>query len=142
MVLNVRLYQIHCKLCEIFKVSLDILFVGLTVILLGDLYQLLPVQGKKVFAPFHNDLLNLCHPWKHFSYFELTEVMRQQGDLVFIDLLNNVRVGAISEIDITLISSRSCAKSNLSPPVDAIYLFAQNSLKDNFSNERLIIITH
>ena len=68
--------------------------------------------------------------------------MRQQGDLVFIDLLNNVRVGAISEIDIALISSRSCAKSNLSPPVDAIYLFAENSLKDNFNNERLIKLNY
>ena len=31
--------------------------------------------GKKTFAPFHNDLLNLCHSWKNFSYFALTEVM-------------------------------------------------------------------
>ena len=62
---------------------------------------------KKVFAPFYNDLLNLCHPWEQFSYFELTEVMSQQGDLIFIDLLNNVRVGANSEIHTALISSRS-----------------------------------
>ena len=33
-----------------------------------------PVQGKKVFAPFHNDLLKLYHPWKHFSYFELIKL--------------------------------------------------------------------
>ena len=32
MVSNIRLYQIHCKLCEIFSVSLDIPFAGLTVI--------------------------------------------------------------------------------------------------------------
>ena len=68
-----------------------------------------PVQGKKVIAPFHNDLLNLCQPWKHFSYFEFTEVMRQKDNLVFIDLLSNIKIGAISEIDIALISSRSCA---------------------------------
>ena len=69
--------------------------------------------------------------------------MRQPGDLVFIDLLNNIRVGATSEIDIALISSRSFAKSNLSLPVDAIYLFAENSLKDNFNNEsQLNLIIH
>lgn len=88
------------------------------------------------FAPFDRDLLNLCHPWKKFSYFEVTKLMPQQGYSIFIDLLNNVRAGAISETDITLISSRSCAMNNLSPPVEAIYLFGENSLKDNFDNER------
>ena len=47
MVSNIRLYQTHCRLCEIFSVCLEILFAGLTVILLGDLYQLSPVQGKR-----------------------------------------------------------------------------------------------
>ena len=61
--------------------------------------------------------------------------MRQQGDSIFIDLLNNLMVGAVSEIDIALISSRSCAINNLSPPAEAIYLFAKNSLIDNFDNK-------
>ena len=47
MVSNIRLYQIHCRLCEIFKISLDIPFAGLTVILLGDLYQLPPLFNEK-----------------------------------------------------------------------------------------------
>ena len=61
--------------------------------------------------------------------------MRQQGDSIFIDLLDNLMVGAVSEIDIALISSRSCAINNLSPPVEAIYLFAENGLIDNFDNK-------
>ena len=68
--------------------------------------------------------------------------MRLQGDSIFIDLLNNVRVGAISEIDIALISSRSCAINNLSPPVEALYLFAENSLKDSFNNKRLMKLNY
>ena len=55
------------------------------------------------------DLINLFHRWEHFSYFKLTEVMRQQGDSIVIDLLNNVRVGAVSKIDLALVSSRSYA---------------------------------
>ena len=51
-----------------------------------------------------------------------------------MDLLNNVKVGAFSEIHIALKSSKSCAINNLSPPVEAIYLFAESSLKDNFNN--------
>ena len=62
MVYHNRLYQIHCRLCEIFSVSLDIPFAGMTVILLKDLYHLPPFQGKIVLAPFHNDLMNLFHP--------------------------------------------------------------------------------
>ena len=121
MLSNIGLYQIHCRLYGKFTVRLDIPFAELAVILLRNVYQLAPV-----FAPFHHDLLNLCHPWKNFSYFEVTKVMLQQGDSIFIDLLNNVRVGAISEIDISSISSRSCAINNLSPPLEAIYLFAEN----------------
>ena len=60
---NIRLYQIHCRLCEIFSVSLDISFSELTVTILGDLYQLPPVRRKKVFAPFNNDSMNLFYTW-------------------------------------------------------------------------------
>ena len=52
MISNIRLYQIHCRACEIFSVSIDIPFAGLTVILLGDLHQLPPVQVKKFFHLF------------------------------------------------------------------------------------------
>ena len=44
--------------------------------------------------------MNLFHTWEYFSYFELTELMQHQVGSVFVDLLNNVRVGAVSEIDI------------------------------------------
>ena len=131
---NIKLYQIHCRLCEIFSFWLDIALAGLTVILLGDLHQLPLVQGKSSctlsgrFNEFTSPL------WT----FQLTEVMWQKGDSIFVGLLNNVRAGAVSEIDIALIASRSCAIINLSSPVDAIYLFSENGLKDNFNNKRLL----
>ena len=68
--------------------------------------------------------------------------MRQQGDSIFIDILNNVTVGAVSEIDFVLISWRSCVASNFSPSVEAIYLLAENSLKDNFTNKRLMKLNY
>ena len=52
MVSNIRLYQIHCMLYEILSVSLDIPFARITVILLGDLYQLPPVKGKRILHLF------------------------------------------------------------------------------------------
>ena len=35
--------------------------------------------------------------WKMFRLVELTEVMRQKGDISFIDLFNQIRVGHIDE---------------------------------------------
>ena len=56
--------------------------------------------------------------------------------------MNNVRVGTISEIDTALTSTSSCAINNLSPPVEAIYLFAENSLKDNFNYQGLMKLNY
>ena len=47
MVSNARLYQIHCRLCEIFNVPLDVAFANLTILVVGDFYQLPPVRGEK-----------------------------------------------------------------------------------------------
>ena len=71
--------------------SLDsIPFAGKTIIVSGNLYQLLPVLAKPVFVMdgFIEKTLKL---WHNFKLAELNETMRQQGDNVFIDLLNNAR---------------------------------------------------
>ena len=107
MISNNRLYHIHKRLCEIFGVSLDKLFAGLLVIAIGDFYQLPPIRQSSVFTPFKHDLLNFCHPWKRFEYFELTETMRQQGDDQFISLLNNIRVAKCTSDNLALLKSRS-----------------------------------
>ena len=69
MVSNLLLLHIHQRLVEIFGCNDDT-----------------PVYSE------YNDLWqNLIHPWKLFKIAELTEVMRQKGDLFFIELLNKVR---------------------------------------------------
>ena len=60
-------------------------FAGLTVVLVADLLQLLPVMGKSVWVS------------RMFQFSELTEVMRKRGDAKFIDLLYKIRVGNIDE---------------------------------------------
>lgn len=91
MLSNIRLYQIHCRLYEIcypFK-----RFISVTTSLIRKflqhftmIYRIGATHGKKS------------------KFFELTEVMRQQGDTTFIDLLNNVSAKIVSEVDIVLIS--------------------------------------
>ena len=88
---------IHQRLIEIFGYVSDFSkpFAGLTLILVGDLHQLPPVMQKPIYAEFNDDLYNIYPLWRNFQMCELTEVMRQRGDTVLIDLLNNVRLGIL-----------------------------------------------
>ena len=37
---------------------------------------------------------------------ELTEVLRQKGDQIFIEILNNIRIGKATDFDIDLLAKR------------------------------------
>lgn len=62
MVGNTTLLHIHQRLKEIFDTNNSQLFAGISIIALGDLYQLPPIQRKLVFDYYANDAFNLCHP--------------------------------------------------------------------------------
>ena len=49
---NIRLLQIHKRLCEIFGCSKAISFAGKTVILVSDLFQLPPVRTSFEFSQY------------------------------------------------------------------------------------------
>ena len=99
MVSNILLLYIHQRLCEIFGCSTNIPFAGKSFIAVGVFYQLPPIMARPVFEQFKDPMLNVIHQWKSFQLCELTEVMRQRGDVRCIDLLNNVRVGMITDSD-------------------------------------------
>ena len=54
MVSNIRLLQIHKRVCEIFGCSEAIPFARKTVIPVGDLFQLPPVRASFVFSQYDN----------------------------------------------------------------------------------------
>lgn len=83
--------HIHQRLKEIFGTTNSKLFAGLSIIVVGDLYQLPPIRRKLVFENYKNDAFNLCHPWHVFKMIELTEIMRQKDDQAFTELLNRFR---------------------------------------------------
>ncbi|XP_022791091.1 ATP-dependent DNA helicase PIF5-like [Stylophora pistillata] len=64
MVSNITLVHIHQRLLEIFGFSSSQLFAGLSVIAVGDLYQLPPVNRKPVFSEYKAKTRNLYHPWQ------------------------------------------------------------------------------
>ncbi|XP_066911415.1 uncharacterized protein [Clytia hemisphaerica] len=121
------LLQIHQRLCEIFGLSDRIPFANKTVIVSGDLYQLPPVFGGPVFK-LNGFLINLMKLWREFKFAELNKVMRQQGDNTFVNLLNNIRVGIMTEEDERILKSKLISQADPNYPWDALHLFAENSM--------------
>ena len=88
MVGNTTLLHIHQRLKEIFGTSSTKLFAGISMIAVGDLYQLPPIKKKAVFDSCEIEFHNLCHPRSVLTMIELTEIMRQKNDTAFTELLN------------------------------------------------------
>ena len=96
MVANTTLLNIHQRLKEIFVTPNSKLFAGVSILAVGDLYQLPPIRKKPAFENYKNDCYNLCHPWHVFKMIELIEIMRQKDDKEFSDLLNRIRTASQS----------------------------------------------
>ena len=128
MVSNTLLLYIHQRLIEIFGCVSDFKkpFAGLTMILVGDLYQLPPVMQKAIYAEFYDELYNIYPLWRNFRMCELTEVMRQRGDTVLIDLLNNIRLGILNPQDLDLLRSQFIDADDDEYPINALHIFAEN----------------
>ena len=73
------LLHVHQRLKEIFDTNNSQLFASISIIPLGDLHQLPPIQRKLVFDNYANNACNLC---------QLTEKMKQTSDQTFTELLN------------------------------------------------------
>ena len=75
--------------------------------------------------------------WESFKIAELTEVMRQQGDNVFIDLLNNVRVSNLTSNDENLLKSRFISEDIVDYPKEALHLYAENKPAAEYNENML-----
>ena len=100
------LYQIDKRLKEIKSTNSNILFGGISVILMGDFAQLPPVTGKPMFT---TDIKSLSHYQALgkiiFGYFQTTiifdQIMRQEGDdqKRFREVLDNLSTGELTKHD-------------------------------------------
>ena len=126
MVSNDLLLHIHLRLTEIFVSKGNFPFARITVIALGDFLQLPPVRTRPVYAEYKNTWHNLDSLWGLFEIAELTEVMRQQGDNNFINLLNHVRTADLDDYDVSILKSRFVLPTE-SYPKDALHIFAENA---------------
>ena len=121
------LLNIHKRLKEIFATANSRLFTGISIISVGDLYQLPPIRQQPIFADYKNDAYNLWHPWHCFKMIELDEVMRQKGDVKFTELLNRCRTGSQTKDDIKCLQSRSVSLSQENYPRNALHIWAENN---------------
>ena len=137
MVSNNALVHIHQRLKQIFATANSQLFAGISMIAVGDLYQLPPIRRKPIFSCFKNDVYNLCHPWEVFKMIELTEIMRQKDDLKFTQLLNRLRTASPTEDDIKCIQSTSITPSDDNYPYDALHIWAENAPVTEHNNRYL-----
>ena len=103
-------------------------FGGLSIITVGDLFQLKPVFDNWIFENSKDGYSALAtNLWQqYFQMFELSEVMRQREDKDFAEILNRIREGKHTEADIEVLKKRIL---NLSPqhanyPIDSTHLFS------------------
>ena len=87
MVGNITLLHIHQRLKEIFGTSNSQMFVGISIIVVGDMYQLPPIHKRTVFDDLEKNVFNLYHPWHLFTMIELVDIMRQKMINHFLNFL-------------------------------------------------------
>lgn len=84
-------------------------FGNLSLITVGDLFQLKPVFDKWIFENTNDSYGALAtNIWKeYFTLFELTEIMRQKDDKDFAELLNRLGEGKHNQNDIKVLKERT-----------------------------------
>ena len=110
-------------------------FGGVSIIAIGDLFQLEPVTDGYVFKDLKNLDYAVLAPslWhQHFRMFELNEIMRQRDSKLLAELLNRLREGKHTESDIAKLKER-VVQEDISNPLGAPHLFIQNAKVDEFN---------
>ena len=103
---------INLRLQEIMRCSQP--FGGISIVAIGDLYQLQPVMDKWIFEIDNDNYGPLAtNLWvEHFTMYQLTEIMRQKDDADFAHLLNRLRTGNHTVDDIDILKSRIISSEN------------------------------
>ena len=119
----------------------DIPFGGVSVILLGDLLKIRPVNGKFVFQAPNNKGLKLTHMmdslWEKFVVITLRPNHRQGEDKPYAELLNIVRFGEQTVEDFNLLRTRVFMKDSVEIPKNALMVKGTNAKVIQFNTDRL-----
>ena len=129
------LYKIHMRLQEIKGLHYsNTRFGNVTIIAVGDLYQLPPLKDKKIYDTFGSgDDPNPVCLWKENFYFhELKHVVRQKNKQ-FAQLLNRVQEAKITEHDETTLKARVTTLDDPDHFTDALHVYGTNQQADQYN---------
>ena len=133
-------YHVHKRLQDITgRSDPDSRFGDISILAVGDLYQLQPIGQNHVFG-LPSDSYARLHgsPWEeNFTMMQLTESMRQKHDDVFAQLLSRVRTATCTAEDIALLKTRVVSKSDSSYPAEELHVFKTNKEVDEHNTEHL-----
>ena len=129
------LYKVHRRLVEI--KGCEAPFGGVSILAVGDLFQLPPVCQGQIFDEPSIPLARLeGSMWKSkFFFFELTESMRQRDDLCFSELLGRVRIGTCTSEDYDVLMSRNIEVTD--HLADVLHVFCTNKAVDQHNCKML-----
>lgn len=123
------LLTIHKRLNEIKgNHSNNVLFGNVSILAVGDLYQLPPVMQSPIFMDVKDAMARLNGSlWNdEFQLHELNEIMRQKDDKTFGEQLCRIRTGQHNKDDIEMLQSRVIKENDPNYPKNALHLYATN----------------
>ncbi|XP_052713814.1 uncharacterized protein LOC128187408 [Crassostrea angulata] len=135
MVYKRLLYYIHERLVQIKKSKEP--FGGVSVIAVGDFYQLPPVKQRKDERLYKDNISYPVDHWQElFKVVELSEIMRQKQDIPFAEVLNSLRTRELQEplTNETLSMLHECVREG---PDDVLHVYATNDEVNNYNLKML-----
>ncbi len=136
------LLEIHNRLQQIKAVMPDqSSFGGVSILAVGDLFQLPPVCQTPVFSVVRDSYAKLYNSgslWiDEFKMIELDEIMRQKGDSEFCELLCRVRTATHTDDDIVVLKSREIDPDMLDYPLHVYRLNADVDVRNSYMLDNL-----
>ena len=132
------LLEVHKRLQQIKAVLPDVTFGGVSILAVGDLYQLPPVGQAPLFSPVSDSYAQLYQSgslWvDEFQMIELDEIMQQTDDSAFCELLCRVRTAECSDDDLAVLKSRETTSLMPDYPNHALHVYRLNVHVDNHNN--------
>ena len=135
------LLQIHKRLQQLKGAQDDTTFGNVSVLAVGDLFQLQPVAQPYVFDLVGDTYARLHKSgslWSdEFSMLELDQIMRQREDEQFAQMLCRVQKAECTEEDLDMLRSRTCDESSPTYPHEAVHVYRLNKDVDEDNIRKL-----
>ena len=139
------LYKIDLRLREITQKAMP--FGNITIFLFGDIMQMRPVKGRYIMQQPRSEQFDLSYQldplWQKFQCINLEINHRQGEDKEYADILNRIRIGQETALDVEKLTERvrNINHIDIRREPDALYIFGTNKKVNQMNNLRLKKLT-